>query len=88
MQKDKCKESYIGKNKRMLKFCLADHIGYIRSQRLDTPTGTHFNSPGHTLGDLSNPVIEKSKRNNHSYRRQREEYHINKFNTYYKGMNR
>ena len=84
----KCRESYIGETKRMLKYCLADHYGYVRSQRLDTPIGAHFNSPGHTLGDLAITVIEKSKRNNHPYRRQREEYHINRFNTYYKGMNK
>ena len=72
----------------MLKYRLADHYVYVRSQRLDTPIVSHFNSPGHTLGDLAITVIEKSKRNNHPYRRQREEYHINRFNTYYKGMNK
>ena len=87
-KKDYCKESYIGETKRMLKFRLADHYGYVRSHRLDTPTGSHFNSPGHTLGDLSITVIEKSKRNNHPYRRQREEYHINRFDTYFNGMNK
>ena len=87
-QKDKCRESYIGETKRMLKYRLADHYGFVRSQKLDTPIGAHFNSPGHTLGDLAITVIEKSKRNNHPYRRQREEYHKNRFNTYYKGMNK
>ena len=87
-KKDNCNQSYIGETKRMLKFRLADHYGYVRSQRLDTPTGAHFNSPGHTLGDLSISVIERSRKNNHPYRRQREEYHINRFDTYFNGMNR
>ena len=87
-KKDYCKQVYIGETKRMLKFRLADHYGYVRSQKLDTPTGAHFNSPGHTLGDLSITVIERSRRNNHPYRRQREEYHINRFDTYFHGMNR
>ena len=59
-----------------------------RNQRLDTATGAHFNSPGHSLSDLRVTVIEQSKKNNHPYRKQREEYHINRFNTYYKGINR
>ena len=52
-KKDNCNRSYIGETKRMLKFRLADQYGYVRIQRLDTPTGAHFNSPGHTLCEMS-----------------------------------
>ena len=44
----------------MLKFSLVDHYEYIRSQRLDPPTGAHFNWPGDNLGDLYITVIEKN----------------------------
>ena len=35
------------------KFCLADHRGYINNQDETQATGKHFNSPGHSLADLS-----------------------------------
>ena len=87
-KKEKCKETYIGETKRMLKYRLADHCGYIRNKRLDQATGYHFNQPGHSLADLTVTVLEQSKRNNPQYRKQREEYHINRFNTYHKGINK
>ena len=33
----------------MQKIRVVDHYGYVRSLKLDTPTGAHFKSPGHTL---------------------------------------
>ena len=87
-QKEKCKLTYIGETKRLLKTRLADHCGYVRNNRVDTATGEHFNSPGHTLGDLRIIAIEQSRKKNNLYRKQREEYHINRFNTLHKGMNR
>ena len=87
-QKEKCKLTYIGETKRLLKTRLADHCGYVRNNRVDTATGKHFNSPGHTLGDLRIIAIEQSRKKNNLYRKQREEYHINRFNTLHKGMNR
>ena len=33
-------------------------------------------------------VIEQSKRTNNLYRKETEEYHINRFNTFYKGLNK
>ena len=68
----------------MLKYRLADHCGYVRNQTLDIATGEHFSLPGHSLSDLTITVIEQSKRNDNLYRKQREEYHINRFNTFYK----
>ena len=87
-KKEKCKNAYLGETKRMLKFRLADHCGYVRNQNLDKATGEHFSLPGHSLSDLSITVIEQSKRNNNLYRKEREEYHINRFNTFYKGLNK
>ena len=67
----------------MLKFCLADHCGYVRNQTLDKATSEHLSLPGHSLSDLSITVIEQSKRNNNLYRKESEEYHINYFNTFF-----
>ena len=72
----------------MLKFSLAYHCGYIRNQTLDKATGEHISLPGHILSDLSITVIEQSKRNSNLSKKEREEYHINRFNTFYKGQNK
>ena len=72
----------------MLKFHLADHCGYVRNQTLDKATGEHFSLPDHSLSDLSITVIKQSKKNYNSYRKKREEYHINRFHTFHKGLNK
>ena len=69
-KKDKCKETYIGETRRLLKSRVAEHCGYVRNQHLDKATGLHFNLPGHTLADLTVTVLEQSKRNNDPYRKQ------------------
>ena len=46
----------------MLKFRFADHRGYINNQDETQATGKHFNSPGHSLADLSITVLEKVKK--------------------------
>ena len=84
----KCKERYIGETKRSLRARLADHRGYVNNQRVDVATGAHFNKPGHGLSNLSITIIEKQKNENDQYRKEREKYFINKFNTHYKGMNK
>ena len=76
------------KTKRILKFRLADHRGYVNNQDYTTATGEHFNSPGHSLSDLSITILERVKSNDDLYRKEREKYHIRKFNTYYKGLNK
>ena len=55
-KKEKCKKAYLGDTKRMIKFCLADHCGSVRSLTLDKATGEHLSLP-----DLSITVIEQSK---------------------------
>ena len=56
-KKENCKNVYIGETKRMLKQCLADHCGYVTNNVTSTPTGEHFNLPGHSLADLYITVI-------------------------------
>ena len=51
-------------------------------------TGLHFNKPGHNLSNLKIIVIEKQKTEDDNYRKEREKYFINKFNTFYKGLNK
>ena len=73
--------------KKSLKTECSKPSGYVVNNH-DTATGAHFNTPGHTLSDLTITTLEQVKNNNRSYREQREEYFIQKFNTAYKGLNR
>ena len=87
-KKDNCEMRYVGETKRILKFRLADHRGYVQNQDTTKATGEHFNSPGHSLADLSITILEKVKKNDDLYRKEREKYFIRKFNTFYRGLNR
>ena len=84
----KCKQRYIGESKRSLKSRLADHRGYINKEQTDTATGAHFNQPGHSLSDLSVTILEISRKEDDIYRKEREKYFINLFNTNYRGLNK
>ena len=70
-KKEKCKQIYLGKTKQTPKSCLAEHCGYVGNNDT-TATGQHFNSPGHSIADLSITLIEQVKKNNMLYRKERE----------------
>ena len=72
----------------MLKNRLSDHRGYITNQVLNVSTGDHFNLPGHSLANVQITILEHVKKNYTMYRKEREKYLINKFNTYHQGLNR
>ena len=78
---DHCRQRYIGESKRAIKHRLADHRGYIVNNHVDKATGAHFNSPGHSLANLTCTVLEQVKYKDSCYRKERERYFINKFNT-------
>ena len=83
-----CKKRYIGESKRSLRDRLADHRGYITNQVKNKATGVHFNLPGHSLANLKVTILEKVKKMDDQYRKEREHYFIRKFNTFYEGLNR
>ena len=86
--KDNCNQRYIGMTERLFKYRLAEHRGYIQNQVTSKATGAHFSLPGHSLGDLSVTIIEQVKKTDDTYRKEREKYHIKKFNTYHSGLNK
>ena len=86
-----------------MQFRLAEHQGYVTNKILSTPTGEHFNLPGHSLADLNILILEKVRSQYRKerekylirkffqdvlYRKEREKYLIRKFNTYYRGLNK
>ena len=87
-KKENCGKTYIGETKRYLKSRLDDHWGYIVNRLTNTATGDHFTQPGHSLADLQVTALEKVKKNNTLYRKERGEYFIRKFNTFHNGINK
>ena len=87
-KKEKCNLVYIGETKRMLKYRLAEHRGYVTNGVTSQATGEHFNMPGHSLADLSVTIIEQTYRKNSEYRKERESYFIRRFDTFYNGINK
>ena len=87
--KENCKESkYIGETGRSLKQRLSEHRAYIVNHMTSQATGCHFNLPGHSLSNLKIRAIEQVQKSDILYRKEREIFLINKFDTYYNGMNR
>ena len=84
--RDKFKQWYIGESKRAINHWLADHRGSIVNNHVDKATEAHFNSPGHTLANMTCTILVNY--NDTNYRRNQEIYFINKFNTKNFGMNK
>ena len=85
---DKCKMHYIGESERNLRDRISEHKTYIRTNKLNQPTGEHFNRPGHSLANLKITILEQMKTDSTLYRKERESYLIRKFDSYNRGMNK
>ena len=85
---EKCGKNYIGETGRLLKNRFSDHKGYITNQVLNVSTGDNFNLPGHSLANVKITILEQVKKHDIMYRKEREKYFINKFNTYHQCLNR
>ena len=83
----RCKQRYIGESERSLRDRISEHIGYVKTMKLDKTTGAHFNLPGHSLANLTATILEKVRSNDIYYRKERETFQIRKFNTFYSGLN-
>ena len=87
--KNNCTDNkYIGETGRILKFRLADHRGYVNNNVTSQATGAHFNRPGHSLANMKILILEQVKKRDPLYRKEREKYFIQKFDTFYNGMNK
>ena len=84
----KCSQQYIGETKRMLKERFSEHKTYVNTNNKSKSTGIHFNEKGHRVSDMEISIIEKVFNKDPRYRKQREKFYIQKFNTRYRGLNR
>ena len=91
-QKSNCKTypkcEYIGLTRRSYKQRLSEHKQYVKSNVLETPSGFHFNQPGHNLSHLSGLILEHVKSSDPFVLRAREYLYIQKFDTYRNGLNK
>ena len=67
---------------------VAEHCGYFSQGETDKPVGAHFIKSGHSLADLRVSVIEHTRGRITEYRKERELYFIQIFDTYPCGMNK
>ena len=88
IQCEKCMKQYIGQSERSLKERISEHKGYIKNSHLEKATGAHFNERGHKIEHMKVCIIEKVNKSNEQYRKEREKFFIQKFNTYHDGINR
>ena len=79
---------YIGESERSLRQRILEHVNYVKTDNMSKTTGIHFNEPGHSIANLSVIILEKVKRNDIFYRKERESYLIKKFNTQHHGLNK
>ena len=84
----KCSKQYIGETERTMKERFLEHKNYVNANNQSKSTGAHFNKKGHTVSDMEITVIEKVYNQDPRYRKQREKFYIQQFNTRYKGLNR
>ena len=87
-KKENCQQTYIGKTERKIVDRFSEHRGYVKNKIISQPTGEHFNLPGHSLSDMTITVIEKVKKQETNYIKERESYFIRLFNSYYNGINK
>ena len=84
----KCPQQYIGETERAMKERFQEHRNYVSTNNQSKTTGVHFNSKGHTISDMEITIVEKVFNQDPRFRKQREKFYIQKFNTRYKGLNR
>ena len=72
----KCKLQYVGETQNPLHIRLNGHRSDIRNKKLEKPVAAHFNTPGHSINNLSIMVIERMKNEDPDLRKKRESYWI------------
>ena len=87
-EKNNCEEKYVGETERNFRERVKEHIGYARNGKLNQPSGHHFNLPGHKLHHMKFTILEKVNSNDPLYRKEREKYMIEQFDTFRSGLNK
>ena len=78
IQCKKCNQQYIGETKNFYKRML-QHLDDARNKRLKKAIGEHFSCGGHSMSDMTFSIIERLKKHDYRYRKQRESYYLLQF---------
>ena len=76
-----CGIQYIGETKNSLKKRFYGHRSTVKTQKLDTPVGQHFNVPNHSISDMILQGIEALANRRESVRLSREKMWIKRVHT-------
>ena len=76
-----CGIQYIGETKNSLKKRFYGHRSTVKTQKLDTPVGQHFNLPNHSISDVILQGIEALANRRESVRLSREKMWIKRVHT-------
>ena len=76
-----CGIQYIGETKNLLKKRFYGHRSTVKTQKLDTPVGRHFNLPNHSISDMILQGIEALANHRESVRLSREKMWIKRVHT-------
>jgi hypothetical protein len=82
---------YIGETSKKLKERFSQHLSCVRSTNENlkqTAVAEHFNLPAHSSANMKVSVLEKCIQNSAMYRKCRESFFINRFETKHLGLNR
>ena len=83
----RCKHiQYIGKTSDPLKVRFGAHRSDVNSQK-DKAISNHFNSPGHSISDMTITNVEKIYNKNPLFLREKEKFYMKLFNTRLGGLN-
>ena len=92
LRKDNCKSfpkcEYVGRSKRSFQERFSEHRDYVKGKKTAESAGAHSNLKGHSITHLRGLAIEKVRSSNPAILRAREHLYINKFDTYYNGLNK
>ena len=75
---------------RELRERISEHRGYIHNKNVTQATGAHFNLLAIAFkanSDMKVTILEKVNKHDEAYRKERESYHIRKFDSFYRGIN-
>ena len=86
-KKENCDMHYIGETQD-LKLRFSNHKSYVMTDKFNQITGSHFNLPGHSVINMNIVILEKVKKDDINYRKERESFFIQKFKSHIYGMNR
>ena len=86
--KDHPKNIYIGKTIQTFQKRFSQHIGYIKSNNVNEPSGSHFTLSGHSVADIEGLVLEQVRSKDPFILKRREHFYIRKFDSFRNGLNR